>query len=213
MASKIIYAYILGLTLGCGTSITNTNNNPAAPTGGSSAVSMSDALTAGGTISSATPTGGFQSTGGSNSVNTGGSSALPITGGQSSIGGPSNVCSPDGISQCSKQVVQTCMSGQWQTVQTCPYGCTAISSGASCTGTCIPGDIKCPLVCDATGKLVRPDSLVDMSSCQTGGSSGTGGAGGATGCAQDASCTGLGQCTPSAPLSLCRCNGGKYSCT
>lgn len=51
----------------------------------------------------------------------------------------------------------------------------------------------------------------------SGGASSTGSnsaaAGAPTGCAQDAPCTGLGQCTPAPPSTLCRCNGGKYSCT
>ena len=100
------------------------------PTGGASATGGS--LSGGSTT---LVTGGFAATGGLANTTTGG---LASTG-----GAPNNSCANSGASQCKGQQVQTCISGQWLTVQTCPYGCTAVGNGASCTGTCIPSPRGC----------------------------------------------------------------------
>ncbi len=60
-------------------------------------------------------------------------------------------CMP-GAKRCSPGGVQTCSpSGEWQTAQSCPFGC----SRGTCTGKCVPGEAQCDgaakQTCDSTG--------------------------------------------------------------
>lgn len=91
----------------------------------------------------------------------------------------------EGAERCGTSgAVQACQAGNWQDIQTCPFGCAA----GQCTSavTCAPGDYRCNAnaveVCNAGGS-----AYLYLASCTVG--------------CQNGLCTGA--CTPGAT----RCNG------
>ena len=96
------------------------------------------------------PSGGASSVGTGGTLGTAGGAisvsggASPVTGGSSANGGQgSATCTNAGGSKCNGQKVETCISGTWQVVQSCPYGCTAVGDGATCSGSCVPAPRGC----------------------------------------------------------------------
>ena len=140
------------------------------PVGGLSSLGGSNSVAGSSRLLESTFSGGSPSqSGGVTSVGTLGTGGTSPGSGGGSSSTTATPCSNQGVSQCNGQKVQTCISGQWQTVQSCPYGCTAVGDGASCIGNCVPGPRGCykspanttpvygPEVgyCDTTGTFVR----------------------------------------------------------